>query len=174
MDKSWHGKESRWADRRRVNIPIQVSGSAMSAKGSIKNVRLSGALVKANVNLGLHALIQLSINVPSQSQRPAAITACISRKTKEGIGVEWCAFAPSSIKDLLRSHSIPRPAQVGDAQIELEIAAKYPRARSSSSPYRWYASSNTIIVTEPHASKPQRELAADLRGSLVGLATHDL
>jgi len=109
MDKRWHGKESRWGDRVRVNIPVQVSANASSADGCMKNLSLSGALVKADVNLRMHALIQVSINMPSPSRRAAAITAYISRKTKEGVGVEWCEFAPSVVKDLLRSPSIPFP-----------------------------------------------------------------
>jgi hypothetical protein len=109
MDKRWHGKENRWGDRVRVNIPVQVSGNAASADGSMRNLSLSGALVKADVNWGLHALIEVSITLPPPSQGSAAITAYISRKTKEEVGVEWCEFAPSVVKDLLRSPSIPLP-----------------------------------------------------------------
>ena len=110
MGKRWHGKESRWGDRVRVNIPVQLSASALtSAHGCMKNLSLSGALVKADVELGLHALIKVSINMPSPSPSPqaAAITAYVSRKVKDGVAVEWCEFAPSVVKDLLRSPSIP-------------------------------------------------------------------
>jgi len=109
MDKRWHGEESRWGDRVRVNIPVQVSANtAPSADGCMKNLSLSGALVKADVELGLHALIKVSIKTPSQ--RAAAITAYVSRKAGDGVGVEWCEFAPSIVKDLLRSPSIPLPS----------------------------------------------------------------
>ncbi len=110
MDKRWRGKDCRWGDRVRVNIPVRVSASALSsAEGYIKNLSLSGALVKADVHLGLHALIQLSIDMPAPMQRAASITAYVSRKTQEGIGVEWCQFGPTAVKDLLRSPSIPLP-----------------------------------------------------------------
>jgi hypothetical protein len=110
MDKRWHGKDSRWGDRVRVNIPVQVSANALSAHGCMKNLSLSGALVKADVDLGMHALIQVNIEVSSPSQRASAITAYISRKDEEGIGVEWCEYAPSIVKDLLRPPSIPLPS----------------------------------------------------------------
>jgi hypothetical protein len=110
MDKHGHGKDSRWGDRVRVNIPVQVSANALSALGCMKNLSLSGALVKADVDLGMHALIQVNIEVSSTSPRAAAITAYISRKDKESIGVEWCEYAPSIVKDLLRSPSIPLPS----------------------------------------------------------------
>jgi len=109
MEKRWHGKESRWGDRVRVNIQVQVSANALSADGYLANLSLSGGLVKANVDLGLHALIQVRINMPSPTQRSAAITAYVSRRAKEGVGVEWCEFAPTIVKDLLRSPSIPLP-----------------------------------------------------------------
>jgi len=110
MEISWQGKECRWGDRVRVNIPVQVSVNALrGADACMKNLSLSGALVKANVDLGLHALVQVSINVQSRSQRAAEISAYVSRKTTEGVGIEWCEFAPSVVKDLLRSPSIPLP-----------------------------------------------------------------
>jgi hypothetical protein len=109
MDKRWDGRESRWGDRVRVNIPVQVSANAVLADGCMKDLSLSGALVKSDVHLGLHALVQVSINMPSPSQRFAAIAAYVSRKTQEGVGIEWCEFAPIAVKDLLRSPSIPLP-----------------------------------------------------------------
>jgi hypothetical protein len=109
MDKRWHGKESRWGDRVRVNIPVQISANASSADGFMKNLSLSGALLKADVDLGMHALIQVNIETSSPSQRAATIAAYVSRKTREGIGVEWCEFAPAIVKDLLRSPAIPLP-----------------------------------------------------------------
>ncbi len=110
MDKRWDGKDGRWGDRVRVNIPVQVSANASSAHGCMKNLSLSGALVKVDVDLGMHALIQVSINMPSPSQRAAAITAYVSRKDEGGIGIEWCEYAPSIVKDLLMSPSIPLPS----------------------------------------------------------------
>jgi hypothetical protein len=110
MASRWHGKESRWGERVNVNIPVQVSADALTgADGCMKNLSLSGALMKADVDVGLHSLIEVSIKMASPSQRAEAITAYVSRKVKEGIGVEWCEFAPSIVKDLLRSPSIPLP-----------------------------------------------------------------
>jgi len=110
MAHRWHGKESRWGERVNVNIPVQVSADALDgADGCMKNLSLSGALMKADVDLRLHSLIEVSIKMPSSVQRAEAITAYVSRKVKEGVGVEWCEFAPSVVKDLLRSPSIPLP-----------------------------------------------------------------
>ena len=110
MAHRWHGKEGRWGERVKVNIPVQVSADAFAgADGCMKNLSVSGALMKANVDLGLHSLIEVSVKMPSPLQRAEAITAYVSRRVKEGVGVEWCEFAPSVVKDLLRSPSIPLP-----------------------------------------------------------------
>ena len=110
MSHRWHGKESRWGERVKVNIPVQVSADAfVGAEGRMKNLSLSGALMKANVDLGLHSLVEVSVKTPLPPQRAETIAAYVSRRTKDGVGVEWCEFAPSVIKDLLRSPSIPLP-----------------------------------------------------------------
>jgi PilZ domain len=110
MAHQWHGKESRWGDRVKVNIPVQMSADTLTgAGGCMKNLSLSGALVKADVDLGLHSLIEVSIKMPSPSRRAESISAYVSRKVEEGVGIEWCEFAPTVVKDLLRSPSIPLP-----------------------------------------------------------------
>jgi hypothetical protein len=110
MKKCSYGKESRWGDRVRVNIPVELSTNALSAHGCMKNLSLSGALVKVDVDPGMHALIQVNIEISSPSRRAAAITAYVSRKAGGAIGVEWCEFAPTIVKDLLRSPTIPLPS----------------------------------------------------------------
>jgi hypothetical protein len=72
--------------------------------GCLKNLSLSGALLNADVDLRLHSLIEVSIKLPSQ--RIVVVIAHVSRKFKDDVGVEWCEFAPSVVKDLLRSPAI--------------------------------------------------------------------
>jgi hypothetical protein len=108
MAHYWHGKESRWGDRVKVNIPVQLSADTFAgAEGCMRNLSLSGALVKANVDLGLYTLLEVSIKSPSQ--RVEAVTAYVSRRLQEGVGIEWCEFAPLVVKDLLRSPLIRLP-----------------------------------------------------------------
>jgi hypothetical protein len=111
MKTPWRGKDSRWGERFSLNAPVLVSASTSAdAEGCMENLSLSGALVKADVeDLGLHALVQVSITMPTRPQRAAMITAYVSRKVAHGVGVEWCEFAPSVIKDLLRTWSTSSP-----------------------------------------------------------------
>jgi PilZ domain len=111
MAHGWNGKESRWGDRTSVNIPVQMStASVWVSVGYMKNLSLSGALVNSDIDLGLHSLIDVSIHMPEPSQRTQAVKAYVSRRTKEGIGLEWCEYAPAVVKDLLRSPSTPLPS----------------------------------------------------------------
>jgi hypothetical protein len=108
MAREWNGIEHRWGKRVRVNIPVQVTAPALAGiDGRVKNLSLSGALMRADFDLRLHALIEVTIKLPPPSQRAEVVQAHVSRKFKEDVGVEWCEFAPSAIKALLRSPSIP-------------------------------------------------------------------
>jgi PilZ domain len=98
-----NGLEHRWGERVRVNIPVRVQTAWSEADGCMKNLSLSGALLRSDCDLHLHSLIEVSIPLPAPSSRTAVIKAHVSRKFKEGVGLEWYEFAPSVIKDLVRS-----------------------------------------------------------------------
>lgn len=109
MQHQLTGNEHRWGERIRVNIPVQVAAHASPAlEGHLKNLSLSGALMAANRELLLHALIKVSIK-PTPSKGGAEIMAHVTRKLKDAVGLEWCEFAPRAVKDLLRSPSIRLP-----------------------------------------------------------------
>jgi hypothetical protein len=105
-----NGFEHRWGERFRVNIPVHVSAAALAkVDGCLKNLSLSGALVKSGCDLRLHTLIEVRIALPPPLPRVAVVKAHVSRKLKEGVGIEWCEFAPNIVKDLLRSPSVRLP-----------------------------------------------------------------
>jgi hypothetical protein len=105
-----NGFEHRWGERFRVNIPVRVSAAALArVDACMKNLSLSGAFMKSDCDLRLHTLIEVRIELPPPSPRVAVIKAHVSRKLKEGVGVEWCEFAPNVVKDLLRSPSVQFP-----------------------------------------------------------------
>jgi hypothetical protein len=111
MAYQWNGSEHRWGERVKVNIPIRVSAQPLSGiDGCLKNLSLSGALLKTDVDLRLHSLVEVSIHLPAPSQHAAVVIAHVSRKFKDDVGVEWCEFAPGIVKDLLRSAAIRVPA----------------------------------------------------------------
>jgi PilZ domain-containing protein len=106
-----NGLEHRWGERVRVNIPVSVSAAALGrVNGYMKDLSLSGALMKADCDLRLHTLIKVHVELPSLSARAPVLEAHVSRYLKEGVGIEWCEFAPNIVKDLLRSPSVRFPS----------------------------------------------------------------
>jgi hypothetical protein len=99
-----NGLEHRWGARTRVNIPVHVETPAsQAADACMKNLSLSGAFINTDRDLRIHALIDVSIELPPSSIRTAVIKAHVVRKIEEGVGIEWSEFAPTIIKDLVRS-----------------------------------------------------------------------
>ncbi len=104
------GNGLRWGQRISVKIPVRVAAHASTGvHGHLKNISLSGALMEADQDLRLHALIEVSIELPRTKHNPAVVMARVTRKLQDAVGVEWCEFAPSAVKDLLRSPSIQLP-----------------------------------------------------------------
>jgi hypothetical protein len=101
------GNEHRWGQRIAVDIPVEVAAPASPAiHGHLKNLSLSGALLEADHELRLNAYVEVNIELPETRRNPIRIMARITRKLNHAAGVEWCEFAPSAVKNLLRSHSI--------------------------------------------------------------------
>ncbi len=110
MAHSQNGLEHRWGERTRVNLPVHVSASALAEVAAcMKNLSLSGALMRADCELRLHALIAVRIELPPPLPRATVLNAYVSRKLKQGVGIEWCEFAPNIVKELLRSTTVRLP-----------------------------------------------------------------
>jgi hypothetical protein len=71
--------------------------------GCMRNLSLSGALLRIDADLRPHALIEVCVELPTPSRHPARLLAHVSRSWEEDVGIEWCEFSPNLIKDVLRS-----------------------------------------------------------------------
>jgi hypothetical protein len=102
--KSVNRLEHRWGERHEVNFPVRVEsgGPLESGKGFVRNLSLSGAFVKSDCDWQLNTLVEIGIQLPPPSTRTTILRAIVSRKLKDGVGLEWYEFAPKIIKDLLR------------------------------------------------------------------------
>jgi PilZ domain len=88
-----------------------VSAADLSrVDGCVKNLSLSGAFLKVDCELRLHALIEVRIELPPPASGAAVVEAHVSRKLNVGVGIEWCQFAPNIVKELLRDPSVRFPA----------------------------------------------------------------
>jgi hypothetical protein len=98
-----NGSEHRWGERVRVDLPVVVLQEGHAAGGGfLNNVSLSGALLRSTHDLHLYALIGVRIVLPSSATESCIVKARVSRKPGNGIGIEWCDFAPAVVKDLVR------------------------------------------------------------------------
>jgi hypothetical protein len=99
--------EHRWGERVKVNFPVSLESGVASpgANGCVRNLSLSGALMKSDCDLRLNTLIEVGITLPPPSLRTTVIKAIVSRKLKDGVGIEWHEFAPKIVKELLRRAS---------------------------------------------------------------------
>jgi PilZ domain len=110
MSKSMNIVEHRWGERVPVSIPVRVAAQTLvGIGGRLKNISLSGALMRANVELRLNSVIDISIKLPSPATGDAVIMAHVTRKANQDVGIEWSEFAPTAVKEWLRSPSIRPP-----------------------------------------------------------------
>jgi hypothetical protein len=109
------GLEHRWGERVCVDIPVGVSAAASARVGGcVKNLSLTGAFLKCDCELRLHALIEVHIELPQPAGRVVVVEAYVSRKVDEGVGIEWCRFAPNIVKELLRDGWVRFTEQAGE------------------------------------------------------------
>jgi hypothetical protein len=110
MAKQLTGSGHRWGQRIAVDIPVQVAACSLPAiHGHLKNLSLSGALMETDHELPLHAYITISVKLPGMGDSATTVMARVIRQLKDAVGVEWCEFAPTTVKDLLRSPSVRIP-----------------------------------------------------------------
>jgi PilZ domain len=106
--------EHRWGERVGVDIPVRLTVRPFSVKSArLTNLSLSGAFIKGGVDVRVLSRIQVVIEVPARFKHATPIvSAYVTRKFKDGIGVEWCEFAPQAVTDLIRSVSPRRLVQL--------------------------------------------------------------
>ena len=89
-----------------VTIPVQVAAQPMRGiDGRINNLSASGALMEADADLRLHALVEVTIHLPPPSIRSQTVLAHVVRKLDHQVGLEWHEFAPQVIRELLRARA---------------------------------------------------------------------
>jgi hypothetical protein len=97
--------EHRWGERVQVKLPVRVTAHRFSVRDAwLEDVSVSGALVKGNLEARLLSRIQVAIVLPPRPKHESpVIEAYVARRYKDGVGIEWCEFAPGAVRELLRS-----------------------------------------------------------------------
>jgi hypothetical protein len=96
--------DHRWGRRVRVDYPVRVAAHRFVVRdGRLIDLSVSGALIEADVDARILSRVQIVLLLPSWPRHEApTLEAYVARKHRQGIGVEWCEFAPRAIRDLLR------------------------------------------------------------------------
>jgi hypothetical protein len=72
--------------------------------GRVTNISLSGALIATPFISRVLSRIQVIWSWPAGPVNDlAAVAACVVRETLDGIAVEWCEFAPSSVVQIIQA-----------------------------------------------------------------------
>ncbi|HLZ98066.1 MAG TPA: PilZ domain-containing protein [Steroidobacteraceae bacterium] len=88
-----------------VDIPVRITGHPFTVRmGRLSNLSVSGAFIRADIDVRLLSRILVAIELPHKPKRDAPlIPAFVARKLKDGIGIEWCEFKPPAVNRLLQS-----------------------------------------------------------------------
>ena len=103
MRHDWN-MEHRWGERIRVSVPVRVSAHAFSGHaGRLTNLSVSGGRLQVDTDLRLLSRVEISVVLPYRSKHEAPVVhGYVTRKYRDGFGIEWCQFAPAVVAALLR------------------------------------------------------------------------
>ncbi len=72
--------------------------------GKLLNLSVSGAFLKVDFPIRPLSRIQVVIEQPPRAKCDArSIAAYVTRRYKDGVGIEWCEFAPPEVSKLLHA-----------------------------------------------------------------------
>jgi hypothetical protein len=110
--------EHRWGQRLTVDLAIRLAGRPYHVRAArLVDLSASGAYIKVSADLRLLTRVQIALALPHRLTHPTPmIAAYVARKGKDGIGVEWCEYAPRAVLELLRYASAHRPDRRGSAE----------------------------------------------------------
>jgi hypothetical protein len=102
--------ERRWGNRLLLNERVRVTRDRLVLGfGCLHEVSLSGAFLKAQ--WPLPAMTRICILLPDRNgDSTIRIEAYVVRQEADGVGLEWCEFAPPVIARIMEASK--RPAQI--------------------------------------------------------------
>ena len=119
--------EHRWGERFTVDLAVRVAGRPYNVRtGRLVDLSVSGAFIDVAADLRLLSRVQVAITaLPQRLGHPTPmIAAFIARRSKDGVGVEWCEYAPQPVLELLcyaaARHRTAEPGRYVTASAPLE------------------------------------------------------
>lgn len=124
--------EHRWGERVPMSLKVRlVSRPGAIGSGCLREVSLSGALVQTDLKLPVltHVAIEFKLDQRNVNEIQE-VAACVVRRIDNGLGVEWCEFAPEVICDLLAGTHAQSASLPALRKAAAELAEIRRRSRS--------------------------------------------
>lgn len=104
--------EHRWGRRIALKIPVRLIGdSGEPAAGQTANVSISGAFIRTGRIVPLWTRLEVEFSHPDGlAEALERVGAHVTRRTREGLAIEWYELAPHSVRALLRAAEPHAPA----------------------------------------------------------------
>lgn len=85
-----------------VDVYLRTWGSTVSARGRLKDLSVSGALIATSLHCRplLHVTVQIALQGRSRRTGPS-LDGQIVRLTNGGIGIEWAELQPELVAQLV-------------------------------------------------------------------------
>jgi PilZ domain-containing protein len=101
--------DTRLGERIEFNRPIRIvaARNRMQGIGRLVNLSRSGAFI-LGCDLNLFSLVQVDLD-PHRAAKSedTVVAAYVTRVEDDGVGIEWCEYAPSVVSALLRFATLP-------------------------------------------------------------------
>ncbi|MBW4051778.1 MAG: hypothetical protein HIU85_09985 [Proteobacteria bacterium] len=95
--------EHRWGRRIAIRVPVRlIAESAESVTGHTENVSISGAFIRTTQQMPLWTRLEVEFShAAGPAEKPQRIAAHVTRRTRDGVGIEWYDLAPHTVRALL-------------------------------------------------------------------------
>ena len=102
--------EHRCGNRVQLSLTARLILPSRSLAARLENVSLSGAFVVVAERIPEQTRFVVELADPEAGSRsPCRLAAHVVRETANGIGIEWCTFAPWPLLRLLRQRDASIP-----------------------------------------------------------------
>jgi hypothetical protein len=93
------GMEHRWGRRIRCHADVRISAGDLAGAGRLRDISLSGAFVETSLALPLFAPIAIAACRAADTN--PELWACVVRRDRDGVGVEWIETQPGFVCPML-------------------------------------------------------------------------
>lgn len=111
--------DHRWGERIQLDFPVRLMAHRFAKRdGRLTDLSVSGAYIETSVLIRPNSRVEVTLLTnPWARQEADVVQAYVARRYREGVGIEWCEFAPAPVSFLLRTvarrpyafHRRPRP-----------------------------------------------------------------